>query len=298
MPVCANIRSRKFPSERCSYMTTRGDFCARHVKNPTRYRAPVSTLKPLIEIVKRIQRIWRFRHGLKMAHERSPAFFMRSLCHNDSELATFESLDSIPRKYFFAIRDNSRIWGFDIRTLLIQYENEGKLENPYTKEACSVSTIEQFRKHVENLRRWKIPTHFQTVDNLTPKQSWNLRVLDMCLRLDMLGYRISTQWFTNMDITRQRNLYATLYSIWNDRISDVLQNTIVPLSSTLFKDPPNSILLKTDMDSIRRTNIHIIERLISSASEQSDRTLGAMYCVMALAHVSHKCREAYPWLLE
>jgi hypothetical protein len=298
MPVCANIRSRKFPNERCSYMTTRGEFCARHVKNPTRYRPPVSTAKPLVEIVKRLQRIWRFRHGIKMARERSPAFFMRSLCHNDSELATFEPLETISRKYFFAIRDNSRIWGFDIRTLLIQYENEGKLENPYTKEACFVSTIEQFRKHVENLRRWKIPTHFQTVDNLTPKQSWNLRVLDMCLRLDMLGYRISTQWFTNMDITRQRNLYATLYSIWNDRISEGLQNTIVPHSSTLFKDPPNSILLKTDMDSIRRTNIHIIERLISSASEQSDRTLGAMYSVMALAHVSHKCREAYPWLLE
>jgi hypothetical protein len=298
MPVCANIRSRKFPNERCSYMTTNGEFCARHVKNPTRYRTPVSTGKPLVEIVKRIQRIWRFRHGIKMARERSPAFFMRSLCHNDSELATFEPLETISRKYFFAIRDNSRIWGFDIRTLLIQYENEGKLENPYTKEPCSVSTIEQFRKHVENLRCWKIPTHFQTVDNLTPKQSWNLRVLDMCLRLDMLGYRISTQWFTNMDITRQRNLYATLYSIWNERISEVLQNTIVPQSSTLFKDHPNSILLKTDMDSIRRTNIHIIERLISSASEQSDRTLGAMYCVMALAHVSHKCRDAYPWLLE
>ena len=304
MPRCVNIKSLKFQGEQCSYKATKGEFCARHSKNPKRYKIPdIPIIRPILASVKRIQKIWRFRHGLKLARERTPAFFIRSLCHNDSELASFEPLNTIPRAYFFAIRDSSRIWGFDIRTLVIQYEQDGKLENPYTKEQCSPETVEQFRKHVENLRRWKMPTHYTNITDLTPKQSWNLRVLDMCLRLDMLGYRIATKWFIDIDLTQQKRLYNALYHIWyeQDEISDSLRETIVPGSSTeqgkLFKWSPDTILVKNDMDSVRRTNLNVIERLISSASQQSDRTLGAMYSVMALSKVSYRCRSAYPWLL-
>jgi hypothetical protein len=41
-----------------------------------------------------------------------------------------------------------------------------------------------------------------------------------------------------------------------------------------------------------------MERMISSASEQSDRTLGAMYVVTSLSKVSYRCKTAYPWLSE
>jgi hypothetical protein len=54
---------------------------------------------------------------------------------------------------------------------------------------------------------------------------------------------------------------------------------------------------KSELDSIRRTNLNVIQRLISSAQLQSDKTLGAMYVVMALASVSERCRTAYPWLI-
>ena len=57
-----------------------------------------------------------------------------------------------------------------------------------------------------------------------------------------------------------------------------------------------SHLMKSDIDSIRRTNLNIMERLISSAQASSDKTLGAMYTVMGLSHVSGPCRRAYPWL--
>jgi hypothetical protein len=120
----------------------------------------------------------------------------------------------------------------------------------------------------------------------------------------MLGYRIATQWFSDLDIVLHRTLYLSLYTLWNDdlglSISD--KDRIVPRHSAedfkLFKWSPAKVIRKTEIDSIRRTNLNVMERLISSAVQQSDKTLGAMYSVMALAKVSYRCRQAYPWIVE
>lgn len=250
-------------------------------------------------MVRKIQKFWRTRHSMALARECGPGFFVRSLCHNDSELASFEPLDTIPNDYFFAIKEKNRLWGFDIRTLVIHYEGEGKLENPYTKELCPVNVVESFKNHVDKLKRWKLPLHYQATAGLTSKQSWNLRVLDMCLRLDMLGYRIATSWFADLTIDQQKKLYSFLFELWNTLPEQVRLN-IVPVNrelGDLFKWVPERIHAKHELDSVRRTNLNVIERLISSASQQSDKTLGAMYSVICLTQISYRCRNAYPWLI-
>jgi len=296
-PRCMNIKSKKFPKERCTYPAKRGNYCSRHFKNPTIFEIPMPT-RSVTMMARKIQKFWRTKNSRAIAKECGPAFFVRSLCHNDTELATFEPLDSIPRAYFFTIKEPKRLWGFDIRTLVIQYEEEGKLENPYTKEICPVNVLENFKKHVDKLKRWKLPLHYEATSGLTPKQSWNLRVLDMCLRLDVLGYRIATSWFTELSIDQQKKLYSFLFELWNTLPEESRLN-IVPVNrelGDLFKWVPERIRAKSELDSVRRTNLNVIERLISSASQQSDRTLGAMYSVICLTQISYRCRTAYPWL--
>lgn len=296
-PRCMNIKSKKFPKERCTYPAKRGDYCSRHFKNPIIYEIPMPT-RSVTMMARRIQRFWRTKHSRALAKEYGPAFFVRSLCHNDSELASFEPLDTIPKDYFFTIKESKRLWGFDIRTLVVQYEEEGKLENPYTKEICSVNVLEAFKKHVDKLKRWKMPLHYEATTGLTPKQSWNLRVLDMCLRLDMLGYRIATSWFTELSIDQQKKLYLCLFQLWS-ALPEQSRLTITPPNQelgNLFKWAPERIQAKHELDSVRRTNLNVIERLISSALQQSDKTLGAMYSVICLTQVSYRCRNAYPWL--
>ena len=300
---CANIKNRNSPNEQCIYTTTTGEFCSRHSKHPHRFSKiqPVTT-RFMQDSVKIIQRFWRLRHSLELVRERGLAFFNRSICHNNTELASFEPLQSVARDYFFVIHEGSRFWGFDIRTLLIQYEIDGKLENPYTKEICSAKTLERFRSHIYRLRKWKKSLHYEQLNCLSPMQTWNLRVLDLCLRLDMLGYRIATQWFTDLDILNQKRLYISLYTMWNEtlNLTEQQKRTIVPkyfeTTSPLFMWTPEQITVKREMDSIRRTNLNIMERLISSANDQSDKTLGAMYVVMSLCKVSYKCKTAYPWI--
>ena len=285
------------PNEQCIYTAKRGNFCSRHLKNPILYIPPSQTYN-LNTYARKIQKFWKAKYKRKLAKERGPGYFIRSLCHNETELASFEPLENVPNVYFFSIREGKRIWGFDIRTLVFQYEEGGRLENPYTKEMCPVEVLEKFKRCVDKLKKWKMPLHYEHLTNLTPKQSWNLRVLDICLKLDMLGYRIATHWFTDLSIDQQKRLYSALHNLWISLPSEN-RNTIVPISSELgelFKWVPEKIQLKTCIDSVRRTNLNVIERIISSASQQSDRTLGAMYCVNSLTQVSYRCRNAYPWL--
>lgn len=306
MPVirqlCANVKSRKFLQERCKYKATKGDYCSRHYKHPTRFEPCVPITRSMSVIATKIQKWWRLWSGLQLSKKRSPVFFVRELCHNDTELATFGPLHEIPRDYFFILNDSGRFWGFDIRSLVVQYESSGFLENPYTKIMLDSKSVERFRIHVDTLRRWKKPIQFEESIGLTLKQNWNLRVLDVCLRLDMLGYRVATQWFSDLDIVLQRRLYSVLFDLWNERLqlTPAQRELIVPghtnVTMKLFKWTPMKATMKSDIDSIRRTNLNIMERLISSAQLQSDKTLGAMYTVMGLCHVSGICRRSYPWL--
>ena len=254
--------------------------------------------------VKKIQAWWKKINNRRLLREKSPGFFNRSLCHNDSDLASLEPLNNISRDYFFVLREGGRLWGFDIRTLVTQYETEGHLENPYTKELCNPESVDSFRKAVDRLRKWAKPVQYEATSGLTTGQNWNLRVLDLCLRLDMLGYRIATQWFSDLDIVGHRRLYLCLYSLWTEELglTEEQKELIVPRYSAddfkLFKWSPVKVVSKSEIDSIRRTNLNVLERLISSAVQQSEKTLGAMYSVMALARVSYRCRQAYPWLAE
>jgi len=304
---CANIKSRKFPQLRCPYPATKNEFCCRHWKKPHRFNIPQivrCATRSMDTAIRRIQNWWRLNYGSKLRKQRSLVFFARDLCNNDRELATFEPLSVIPRDYFFVLNDKGtkRYWGFDLRSLVIQYEQNGKLENPYTKEVVDTEGITQFHLRVELLRKLKKPLHFEGISSLSAEQSWNLRVLDVCLRLDMLGYRISTQWFTELSLLENQRLYTNLYLLWNQdlELSKELKERVVPhyneTVSKLFKWPPHKMAFKTELNSVRRMNLNLMERLISSAESQSDRTLGAMYTITGLCTVSSHCRQAYPWL--
>ena len=299
--ICINIKNRKHPTVRCSYPAIKGEYCSRHYKNPHRFGTAVTPIatRSVRAAVMKIQIWWRLRQGLRLVKERSLAFFARDICNNETEISSFEPLNTVPRDYFFVIKERNIFWGYDIRSLLVQYEAIGSLENIYTKQICDPATLEAFRIRLSRLKAWKKSLALENTMVLTAKQSWSLRVLDVCLRLDMLGYRIATQWFSDLDIFKQKALYGFLFRLWNEQLAEELRKKIIPEESQnrLFKFTISKIICKSDLDSIRRNNLNIIERLISSASEQSDKTLGAMYTVMCLAGVSARTREAYPWLV-
>ena len=85
-----------------------------------------------------IQRIFRGWYLRLIQKLRGPALKNRSLCTNDSDMATLEPLNEITTPYFFSYEDtNGFVYGFDVSSLIPHIQSKGKFINPYTRDSVN-----------------------------------------------------------------------------------------------------------------------------------------------------------------
>lgn len=83
-------------------------------------------------IIQRLFRGWYLRLIQKL---RGPALKDRSICTNDSDMATLEPLCEITVPFFFSYKDNNGfVYGFDVSSIIPHIQSKGKFINPYTRE--------------------------------------------------------------------------------------------------------------------------------------------------------------------
>lgn len=309
---CANIKSRAHSDVRCGSPATNGDFCGRHFKKPIRFfdrrnddqrniftRSEASAIETL-------QRWWRRKASLRRWCTQGPAIHVRTLCQNSTEVYSLEPLQQIPQVFFFSYADSAKlIWGFDIRSLLQMLSQGQALQNPYTREKIDSKIVTKFRRRMDWLRKRKYALLYGLDETITPEQEWNHRVLDIFMKIEALGYLLSTSWFEDLSIEDQKKFYRTIYQLWYWRLglTNAQRNEICPghlsNSGRLFRQQPDEAeRLHRDLKWWKKTNLSIISSLISRGSTKANRALGALYVVMGLVTASEQAAEAYPWIEE
>jgi len=309
---CANIRSRAHSHVQCSSPATYGDFCGRHHKKPIRFfdrrgnaQRNIYTRSHTLAVTK-LQTWWRLTGKLNQRKFQGPAIYCRDLAHNTTEVYSLDSIETIPQVFFFSFQDGHKlIWAFDIRSLL-QLVSQGQgLQNPYTRDPMPQKAIQQFRTRVDWLRKRKYALLYGLEETITPEQEWNQRVLDTFMKIEALGYLLSTSWFQDLTLDGLQKFYRALYQLWYWRLglSTQEKDEICPghLQSTtrLFKhDPDEMIRIHKDAKWWKRNLLGILHSLVTRGTSKSLRGLGALYIVMGLVQVSEQAAEAYPWILE
>jgi hypothetical protein len=309
---CANIRSRAHSDVQCSSPATYGDFCGRHHKKPIRFfdrrgnaQRNIYTRSHTLAVTK-IQTWWRLTGKLNQRKFQGPAIYCREIAHNTTEVYSLDSIDTIPQVFFFSIQDAHRhVWAFDIRSLLQLMSQGQALQNPYTREPIHQKSIQQFRQRVDWLRKRKYALLYGLEETITPEQEWNQKVLDTFMKVEALGYLLSTSWFQDLTLDGLQKFYRALYQLWYWRLglSPQEKDEICPghLQSTsrLFKhDPDEMIRIHKDTKWWKRNLLGIMHSLVTRGTSKSLRGLGALYIVMGLVQVSEQAAEAYPWILE
>ncbi len=321
---CCNIKSRKEPKKKCRNNATHGKFCGIHYKRPqpwnpptpelaatpiknTKKQAPVKK-KPIIDKsvkASQIQKWFRLFYGLNSVSQKGPAFFIRSLCTNDTDFFSTDLLTDISGYMFFSYKDpDNHIYGFDIRSinqLIARSKQSGETAlNPFTRSEIPTAVIRRVLARVRWNNSRHLPIEWAPLTPPTPEQQQRMKIVDLFHRIDELNYYSSPNWFIELDQRGQRRFYNELNAIWTHRagLSMVQKNTIVPnFSQKLFRYAPWA-LIDQSLESIQKINMGIIRTMISSAADRNDCILGAMYVVSALTLVSRAAREAYPWLYE
>lgn len=309
---CANIKSRAHSDVRCGSPATHGDFCGKHFKKPIRFfgtrrndQRNVFTRSDTSAVLT-IQKWWKKMLIQKRWIAQGPACFQRTLCENETEVYSMESIQLVPQVFFFSYADSKKhIWGFDIRSLLQLLSQGQPLQNPYTREPIPPSSVQRFRKRIDWLRKRKFALLYGLEESITPEQEWNHKVLDIFMKIEALGYLLSTSWFHELEIKDHQKFYRTLYQLWYYRLelSQAQKDEICPGHQTnnnrLFrKTPEEAIRVHKEMKWWKKQNLAILTSLVTRGSTKANRGLGAMYVVMGLVSVCEQAAEAYPWMAE
>ena len=291
---CMNIKSKHYKNSQCNNKPTHGEYCKKHSKNPIRFSSILNISARII------QKGWRkYIHSQKFSRQ-GPACHCRTLANNSTELYSLESLENIPNKYFFSFSDSQKnIWAFDIRTLSYLLSKSKSVQNPYTRESLTPESLARAKLRLNWLKQKKYDIMYNDNSQLSSDQIWNQNVLDVFTKMDEAGYLVNPDWFHEMDKEDHIVFYRRIYDIWNYRIglSDKEKNHIVPgfNRNKLFKHIPTEILDKEEKY-LKKMNLVLIQKLIDSASDKSQKSLGVMYVLMALCYVSDSVAETFPWI--
>lgn len=302
--ICNNIRSRTYPDVQCKSLATQGDFCSKHVKHPIRFNAYRSTpTEPTLTPERargatRIQRFCRFLLRRNAFYRQGPTVNLLCISENKTDLYSLEPIESIPRLYIWSYKDvNHHFWTFDIRSFTHMMATG--LKNPYTQIPLTEGAKEHLAHRLLWLKKKGYMTVFLSDTDLSIDTLFSLRVLDVCMKFDFLGYYTKAEWFLDLDQVAQETLYAAIYELWNYRLSSLtpaLKEQIAPNVSALLHYTPARMQGKRTLKWWRTTNIGLFDALVSGASETANRQLGAMYALASLCKVHAETAHTYEWL--
>jgi len=298
---CINIKSKKTPDIQCKSNAMNGDYCSKHWKHPCRFiiqGTPIQSTRQTYRAALRIQKVWRRVRPFLTLFQQGPCISMRSQGTNSTELQSLESIDNIHNLYYFSIVDSqANLWVFDIRSLA-QMISLGTFKlNPYTREPIKPRIIQKVLNRITWLRSRGYTILYPTDVDLSPEQIWRQKVLDVCMRLESFGFHVSCEWISEMTLAQHINFYKTIYNLWNFRLglTTEQQGLIVPPPIKLFairNEKKHSHLWW------EKTNLHLIETLITSSKEKEYQRLGATYCMIGFVEVNEEAATAFPWLQE
>ena len=252
-----------------------------------------------------------------------PGFHNKTLCSNDVDFCTLDTLNNIPYNQFISFKDdNSHIYGFDVLSLYNLfvkvtknnktrisnelYNNNSILnvQNPFTNIFFSYNVLKQLLEYIRlsNLLKIHIDLNYNDLANLSINKQTEMKILTLFQRIDSLGNYTNIKWFLDLDKYGLVRFIRQLVDIWNYRanLSQEIRREIVPPTGDPFYDEIMNInnLSQYNFTQIRKYSIAIIDSMINKGINNNSCVLGSYYVLCALTTVSSDAANTLPWLYE
>lgn len=265
-----------------------------------------------------IQKYVRYFLTKKYIKCHGPAFYNRSLCSNDVDFCTLDSLNNICYNQFISFKDsNSHIYGFDIKSLynlFIKSCNTNKTSNsnstlsnvlnPFTNVVFSYSLFEQLLEYIRltKLLKLELDLNYDELICVSLHKQLEMKILTLFQRIDSLGNYTNIKWFMELDKYGLIMFIRELADIWNYRanLTQETKRAIVPPSGNPFNSEHINInnLPQYNFTQIKKYSIQIIDLMINKGINQNSCVLGSYYVLCALTMVSNEAAHSLPWLYE
>ena len=262
-----------------------------------------------------VQKYARYFLTKKYIKVHGPAFYNRTLCSNDVDFCTLDSLNAICYNQFISFKDNnSHIYGFDIKSLYNLFiksgnakkanSNSSNVLNPFTNVCFSHSIFEQLLEYIRltKLLKLELDLNYDDLIILSIHKQLEMKILTLFQRIDSLGNYTNIKWFLELDKYGLIQFLRQLVDIWNYRanLSQETKREIVPPRGNPFYHEHLNInnLPQYSFTQIRKYSISIIDLMINRGINENSCLLGSYYVLCALTMVSSDAANTLPWLYE
>lgn len=254
----------------------------------------------------KIQKIFRKYIVKEYIHIHGPALFDRGLCVNSSDFYTLDDISDIPFAQFYSFKDSDDfIYGFDVCSLYNYWKiNKHNVKNPYNRNSIPdkviVNDLRKMYKYGNILGIKTIIEIESDKKDMNPEQELNNNFMTLFQRIDELGFYTEHNWVLSLNHTRRVHYIRHIYDIWMYRanLSNQIKHLICPNRGTPFLGLNLANLNDNSNYELLRKIYSIMDKLINSAQEVSNRWLGTSFALTALTLVSTNAANALPWLYE
>jgi hypothetical protein len=256
-------------------------------------------------IITRLQSV--FRGWLQRSYNElhGPAYKKRSLCTNDSDFVTLDTLNTLTIDTFFSYKDNDGfIYGFDITSIHnLLLKGGDMIPNPYNRNPIPE---EVFKNAIRITQIAAILKRNLTSDEEPPVELSNkliveLRILELFQNIDLLGNYSDMNWFISLNRRNLIKLIRELSDIFSFRaqLTDETKRAICPPNGDPFRHVNiQYIHVEDDMDNVRKHILEVLEKFVNSGIDQNSKSLGAYYVLASLTLVNEAAAIAMPWLFQ
>lgn len=234
-----------------------------------------------------------------------PGFKDRSVCTNDSDFFTLESLNEIDDSQFFSFKDNNNIWGFNILSIYNLFvKNKTKdVLNPYTREVINNKifySIKQFIR-ISYLFNKNINILINNDDTcISLKKRNEIKCLELFQIINEMGNYSDYRWFLNLDRLALLKFIRELADIWDYRaeLSNEKKCQICSPYGNPFRYCDIRRINANNLLQLQKIALTIINQLVNKGINRDFSNLGAYYVLGALTLVNEHAATALPWLFQ
>jgi hypothetical protein len=259
----------------------------------------IDKYKTKLPILIKIQKWYRKYKCLELKLLRGPIVYPKfyNSIINDTDFLSFTLIKDIDKNFIFSYIDNKKnIYAFDIRSIykLITTNN---LLNPYDRNIIPKYVINNIKKLYKILKeKLNLNMDIENSSNINNKQKIKHRIIELFHIMDSLDQYTNPKWFIELNIKELKNFYKELEDIWNYRLSLTLdiKKKIIPPNGKLFTIKPYNLYKIKDIEIIQNYCLDIIEKLITSSEDKSDKVNGCLYVLFSFVIVSKSAAKDLP----
>jgi len=249
-----------------------------------------------INKLKKIQQFVKIHIKKTNIKNRGEAVYKRSICVNDSDFNTLDPLGEVKNNEFYSYTDNKAfIYGFHIDSLHELFKRKkGRVMNPYNREYFP----EHVRTDIISLRKLKKPEIQEKQQKICIELLVKAKCVDVFCKIDIHGYHTNINWLYNASTMGLKHFYKKLIYYWNHKLgmTNALKNSILPNGDVINS---NIQIVRSNMNRYKLLDkiLDILNLVVSSAVDISDRNAGCILILHALSEISRECTESNSWLL-